>query len=167
MSKLKIEDTGLVEGRFNTNNWIIAGSAAEDIQTRTLLLSERPEKFITVRASIIKADFAGHNLVSDYGFDYVRLKVVSSSHGFPDSYNGVSGGGIWYVKSDLTATGGRIFKPILVGVACWQSQKKISHKQAERIISGHGWVSVYGHFRKTLFEKFQNDKLANRRPIAP
>jgi hypothetical protein len=157
MSKLKIEDTGLVEGRFNSNNWIIAGSAAEDTKTQSLLISGQTEKFITLGASVIKGNFVGHDLQSDYGFDYIKLKVVSSSHGFPDSYNGVSGGGIWYLKFTKTATGRDVFKPLLIGVACWQSRKKISHEHTERIISGHGWVSVYGHFRKALFEKSQTD----------
>ena len=156
MSRLKIEDTGLVEGRFSRNNWMIVGSAAEDTKTRAFVMNGHPEKFITIGASFIKGDFAGHNLVSDYGHDYVKLKVIAGSHGFPDSYNGVSGGGIWYLKSVIDS-GRKIFKPILVGVACWQSKKTISHKQTYRIISGHGWVSVYGHFRQTLFEKFQSD----------
>ena len=157
MTKLKIQDTGLVDGKFNGNNWIMAGSAAEDTKTRTLMIKGQEEKFITLRASVLKANFAGHDLVSDYGFDYIKLSVVSNSHGFPDNYNGVSGGGVWYLKFTKKATGGEVFKPLLVGVACWQSQKKISHELTERIISGHGWVSVYGHFRKTLFEKFNTD----------
>lgn len=157
MSKFRVRDTGLVDGKFNSNNWIIAGSAAEDIKTRTLLVNGQNEKFITLGASVIKANFVNHDLVGDYGFDYIKLRVVSSSHGFPDSYNGISGGGVWYVKFTKTATGKELLKPLLVGVACWQSRKKISHEQTDRIISGHGWVSIYGHFRKVLFEKFQTD----------
>jgi hypothetical protein len=157
MSKLKIEDTGLVDRKFNGNNWIITGSATEDTKTRTLMIKGQEEKFITLGASVFKANFADHDLVSDYGFDYIKLRVVSDSRGFPDNYNGVSGGGVWYLKFTKTATGSEVFKPLLVGVACWQSQKKLSPELTERIISGHGWVSVYGHFRKALFEKFKTD----------
>lgn len=47
MSKLKIGDTGLVEGRFSRNNWMIVGNAAEDTKTRTFVMNGHPEKFVS------------------------------------------------------------------------------------------------------------------------
>lgn len=72
---------------------------------------------------------------------------------FPDDYNGMSGGGIWY-QMFLTGDGRQFsVKPILAGVACWQSEVTLKRGYKVRCLTGHAWVSIYGYVRRVLAER--------------
>jgi len=87
-------------------------------------------------------------------FEATRRSASSGFEEFPASYKGVSGGGIWYQR--FVSTDGKTYdvEPILAGVAVWQSKKPSVKKGYKvRTVTGHGWVSIYGHARSALAEK--------------
>jgi hypothetical protein len=98
------------------------------------------EKVLTAHHLIAEADF--QDLSQRDGFDYIRLRLICGESGFPNDYGGVSGGGIWVTGLTMDRAKGlsslEFSRPFLCGVAFHQSDLAGS----ERIITGHGPVSL-------------------------
>lgn len=86
-------------------------------------------------------------------FDYITLLLGSDFEEFPTSYNGVSGGGIWYQR--FITKDGKVYtvEPFLAGIAVWESE--LTNKQGWKVrrITGHGFASIYGHAKRALYDK--------------
>lgn len=73
------------------------------------------------------------------GYDYVDSKEYFGAHGFPKSYGGFSGGGVWKVYVYLDPeTGERRERNILAGVAFYE----FPPKRRYRVIRSHGLSSI-------------------------
>jgi hypothetical protein len=78
-------------------------------------------------------------------FDYIDLAVDTGAPGSPESFGGVSGGGVWKVQVYESAAAGRIDSiPTLEGVAFHQS----AIKEGKRIIRCHGPASLQDAMRR-------------------
>jgi hypothetical protein len=88
--------------------------------------------------------------LQDGDFDYLKLTVPSGEFGFPDDYEGISGGGIWLMPMEVDPSGDprtiRHRAPILAGVEFSQS----GWQNRERILTGHGAHSIYTVLRDSL-----------------
>lgn len=77
------------------------------------------------------------------GFDYWNLATLSTVNGRPESFGGVSGGGIWRVelakKSGAPANNAKVKRLALAGVAFYQSRLRDGY----RTLRAHGPESVY------------------------
>jgi hypothetical protein len=148
--RLKLKDVFL-GGNIATFNWSVAGNPNEKIQVTTQLVNNVERNFVMNTAALIQGNLWGYDLRGD--FDYVKVLVGSAFEEFPNSYAGVSGGGIWYQR--FVTDDGKNYRvePILAGIACWQSRSTLKKGYMVREITGHGWVSVYGHVRRALAEK--------------
>jgi hypothetical protein len=86
-------------------------------------------------------------------FDYFKLTVPSGKHGFPDDYDGMSGGGFWLMPMEIDSSGDPHTighrAPILAGVEFAQS----GWRNHERILTGHGSRSIYTCLRQALETK--------------
>ena len=148
-------DTNKVREVFGNDfakfNWSVAGNPNEKVQVTKELVEGQLQKMVSTTATLIQGNFYGYDIRDN--FDYVTLLLGSAFEEFPASYKGVSGGGIWYQR--FITNDGKTYKvePILAGVACWQSERTVKRGWKVRSIAGHGWVSIYGHVRRTLAEK--------------
>lgn len=96
-------------------------------------------------------------------FDYLQLKVPAGEYDFPYDYHGLSGGGFWLLPMEACAVDAltttdlkrtpmadlntiRYRFPVLAGVEFHQS----SREGRERVLTGHGPVSIYRRVRDTL-----------------
>jgi hypothetical protein len=132
-------------------NWSVAGNPGEKVKVTKQVVNGQWHKFVDTTAALIQGNLAGYELRGD--FDYVMLLLGSGFEEFPASYKGVNGGGIWYQQ--FVATDGKTYKvePMLAGVACWQGERTVKKDYKVRTVTGHGWVSIYGHVRRALAEK--------------
>lgn len=77
------------------------------------------------------------------GFDYLSVAVVAGRKGFPENYQGVSGGGLWHIPLSIDPEVGpssiAYEHPELVGVAFYQSD----FNEQSRTIFCHGPKSIY------------------------
>jgi hypothetical protein len=93
-----------------------------------------------------------HSRVQRGDYDFIRLNVTSGHANFPTNCKGMSGGGMWLVplsvenNNDLSTL--RHEAPLLSGVSFYQSEVE----NGERIITGHGFDSIYFRLRQTLRE---------------
>jgi hypothetical protein len=81
-------------------------------------------------------------------FDYLSLNVSYENRtDLPDTFEGVSGGGIWravlYRSDDGKISSS---EPLFLGVAFWQTIPKNNL----RSIIGHGWRSIYEMIPKLM-----------------
>jgi hypothetical protein len=121
---------------LNRMNWVIAGSPFEAVKV------SQEGRIINVNF----INFAGEAFFcrqsSRNGFDYFDLRILSGEGVFPQSYEGVSGGGIWLIPLEIDgndhATIGYA-RPILAGVAFYQ----FPEENKFRVIRGHGECSIY------------------------
>src|SRR6266446_4950470 len=133
-------------------NWAVEGNPGEKIEVKKETVDGKEQTTIFTTAALVQGNLAGYQLREP--FDYVTILVGSGFDAFPASYKGISGGGIWYQR--FVSTDGKTYdvEPILAGVAVWQSEKPTVRKGYKvRTVTGHGWVSVYGHVRLALAEK--------------
>lgn len=100
---------------------------------------------------MIQGNLVEYNSINK--FDYIKLYIGSGFEEFPDDYNGMSGGGIWYQMFQTNDGKAFTVKPILAGVAMWQSEVMLKKGYKVRCITGHAWVSIYAHVRKALAQK--------------
>lgn len=72
-------------------------------------------------------------------YDYVDSKEFFGAHGFPKSYGGFSGGGLWHVYVHLDPkTGERTERNCLAGMAFYE----FPAKRRYRVIRCHGARSI-------------------------
>jgi hypothetical protein len=86
------------------------------------------------------------------GFDFLKVAVPFNEGNYPNAYGGMSGGGIWLVP--FTVEGDdcstiRYESPILVGVSYFESLPE----GREKIITAHGYDSIYVNVRQILKNK--------------
>lgn len=132
-------------------NWSVAGCPRGKVEIAKQLIDGQPHEIITSPSALIQGNLVEYELAN--GFDYLKLYMGSGFEEFPDDYDGMSGGGIWY-QMFLTDDGNKFsVKPILAGVARWQSAMTVKDGYKIRCITGHAWVSIYGYVRRILAEK--------------
>ena len=146
-------------------NWSVAGCPREKVEIANQLIDGQPQELITSPSVLIQGNLVDYDFQNN--FDYLKLYMASGFEGFPDDYNGMSGGGIWYQM--LLNDDGINFtvKPILAGVARWQSEVTLKKGYKVRCITAHAWVSIYGHVRGVLAEKRAAEKRATSRWKSP
>jgi len=128
------------------------GNPGEKIEVKKELVNGKEEMTTVTVAALVQGNLAGYELREQ--FDYVTILVGRGFEEFPASYKGVSGGGIWYQQ--FITTDGKTYdvQPILAGVAVWQSKNPtIKNGWKVGTVTGHAWVSIYGHVRRALAEK--------------
>ena len=131
-------------------NWCVEGNPGEKIEVEKELVGGTEHTITLTTDTIVQGNFFGCEFRNE--FDYVKILLGSGFEGFPDSYKGVSGGGIWYQRFVTKDGKNYDVEPILAGIACWQGTQRKMDAYKVRIIEGHGWVSIYGHVRKALGE---------------
>lgn len=132
-------------------NWSVAGNPNEKVRPSKELLHGHSYSMVMITAGVMQANFNSHDFRGD--FDYVELLPLRAFGEFPDSYEGVSGGGIWYHRFVVRHGTHYHVEPTLAGIACWQSIEHIVKRGCEvRKITGHGWASIYEHVPRVLAE---------------
>lgn len=91
---------------------------------------------ILINGFFVDADLQGQ---TQGGFDYFDLEMDISAPGTPETFGGVSGGGLWKVQAYYSRQTGNIdWNRTLVGVAFWQS----GIENGRRTIRCHGPESI-------------------------
>jgi len=119
--------------------WFIAGSPNESFQV--VVPSSNPKDVVRkTDNAAIEADVPDRT--ERDGFDYLQLGVSDGEGGCPKDYGGMSGGGVWLVRLDITGEDEKTlgFTPILSGVVFHQSHV---YPNRRRIITAHGFDSLY------------------------
>ena len=139
-------------------NWSVEGNPGEKIEVKNELVDGKEQTMTVTTAALVQGNLEGYELRDQ--FDYVTILLGSGFEEFPASYKGVSGGGIWYQR--FVTRNGKTYdvEPILAGIACWQGHRTVKKGYKVRAITGHGWVSIYGHVRKALAEKRASEQRA-------
>jgi len=141
------------EKPFARFNWSVAGCPRAQVEIANQLIEGQAREIITNPTALIQGSLVEWYSDPANNFDYLKLYLGSGFEEFPDDYDGMSGGGIWY-QMFLTEDGINFaVKPILAGVARWQSAMTVKDGYKIRCITGHAWVSIYGHVRRILAEK--------------
>jgi hypothetical protein len=142
---LDTKDLEYFQSPLERMSWCISGSPHE----ASKLLGIFPDGPLMMFQNFIgEATF--HSRAVRGGFDFIKLKVPSGEGTFPKNCEGMSGGGMWLVPLSIDPNGDpktiRHEAPLLAGVSFYQSEIK----NGERIITGHGYDSIYSHVRQTL-----------------
>lgn len=135
--------------------WCVAGNPSEKVHVTIKRVEGQLEKMVQTNAAVIQGNLVDYSF--EDGFDLIRLVVGSDFEGFPESYDGVSGGGIWYQRFVTKDGKSFVVEPILAGIACWQSERTLRHIYKVRGITGYGWVSIYGIVPSELSLKFRRE----------
>ncbi len=141
------QDVNLFSEPLAKFNWYVAGCPRETVHDAKEQINGEEYTIIHSTASGFQCNLIEMETRGD--FDYVKLDAPSGQHDFPDDYNGVSGGGIWYLR--FVTKDGKVYsiEPILAGVSVWQSEES----NGQRKITGHGYNSIYGCVRQILAAK--------------
>jgi hypothetical protein len=124
------------------------------IEVRILLGAPRENATLTTRTNL---DLAIQGIMADAHpktftkgrYDYVDSREFFGAHGFPKSYTGFSGGGLWRVVVYLDPkTGERMERTCLAGVAFYEFPPKRKY----RVIRCHGARSIDVAMRKLRAE---------------
>jgi hypothetical protein len=134
------------------SNWCVTGCPKEKMEISSGLIGGQPQKVINTFAFAIQCNLIGIEM-GTAGYDYIRLRVLSDFENFPDSYKGVSGGGIWYQRFVTNDDKNYRVEPILAGINCWQSQQTMKAKYKVRVVTGHAFVSIYRQVKLALMRK--------------
>jgi hypothetical protein len=103
-------------------------------------------------------DFAGMavfvNRTERAGFDYLELRMPCDGEKYPADFAGLSGGGMWAtplkaMTPDNDPKNIKHLRPVLAGVAYYQS----APNDGWRVVTGHGFDSVYKNLIQALKEK--------------
>lgn len=105
---------------------------------------------LTTLQILFHAELTFDSLITSGEFDYLKTSVHSGAHGFPERFNGMSGGGIWRSglrltdESDVNSI--TYLKPVLAGV----TQRQGDLIDGRRGLIGHGPHSVYHRAKAIL-----------------
>jgi hypothetical protein len=127
--------------------WCISGSPHE----ATKLVSYSPTTGPLTRFQNFVGEATFHSKVTREGFDYLKLRVPHGEWNFPQNCKGMSGGGMWLVPLSTEGEDMNTLRhepPILAGVSFHESDVEDN----ERVITGHGYDSIYTRLRQTLKE---------------
>ena len=133
----------------NATVCFIAGAPAEQ--------SNESGKRMTDSHILFTTFFFGRAQLSRFfkhdGFDYLVFGCVAGEEGFPTSFEGISGGGIWHVPFAMDGDKGlSTLKPLrseLIGIAFWQDNLVEQTRQ----ITGHSYRSAYNGLHQKLTQK--------------
>lgn len=132
---------------LNQRIWGIAGTFCESLKRIEENYHGGP---LSRLFNVVGAGFFPFETLQRGDFDYLKLKVPSGEHHFPDNYNGMSGGGFWIMPMQIDPSGNiRHRSPVLAGVEFAQS----GWGNRERILTGHGPRSIYARLRQALSER--------------
>jgi hypothetical protein len=102
--------------------------------------------------------FTGHATFQgqrkDAKFDYLDLTMPCDGTKFPANFEGLSGGGLWAITFKKVSDEPEpkciaALPPVLAGIAYYQSEP---HDNC-RVITGHGFESIYGTLREVLRQR--------------
>lgn len=141
------QDVGIFHEPLAKFNWFVAGCPRETVQDTKELINGEEHTIIHSTVSGFQCNLI--DMETRGNFDYVKLDAISGQHDFPEDYNGVSGGGIWYLRFVTKDEKVYSIEPILAGVAIWQS----TESNGQRKITGHSYDSIYGRVRQVLAAK--------------
>ena len=146
---LESQELSYFDAPLHRINWEVAGSPHEFY----LPVKGRREDGPLAKLANFVGDAAFLARTERHGFDYVDLSAPCEQASFPNSYEGVSGGGFWLVpleidpSEDVKTIGHAA--PVLAGIAFYQSEPK----NRERVITGHGFDSIYSRVRQALADR--------------
>jgi hypothetical protein len=130
--------------KFQGMPWCVAGTNEESKDTS----EDHQDGRLTRVANFVAVGTFQSRSVTDE-FDYIKLKMTAGEYVFPHNYMGVSGGGIWLIP---LLGNQRVGSPILGGVQFHQADPE----KHERILTGHGFDSIYSHVRQALNKNERN-----------
>lgn len=143
---LDTKDLAYFESPLERMNWCISGSPHE--ASKVIGISPDYGPLVMFQNFVGEATF--HSRTVRDGFDFVKLKVPCGEGNFPKNCEGMSGGGMWLVPLSIDPNADpktiRHEAPILAGVSFYQSEIE----KGERVITGHGYDSIYSRVRQTL-----------------
>jgi len=146
---LESQKTSFFDGPLHGRHWVIAGSPYEFCSP--VKGGDKGSPLTKLKNFVGDADF--HSRRERDGFDYVDLLVTSGQGEFPKSYAGVSGGGFWMIPLEIDPNQDvntiRNAAPLLAGIAFYESEPN----NGVRIITGHGFNSIYSCVSKALGPK--------------
>jgi hypothetical protein len=126
-------------------NWCISGSPYE----ASKLMGIFPDGPLMKYQNFVGEATFDSRIIRD-GFDLIKLRLTCGEGSFPENCEGMSGGGMWLVPFSVEAGGDpdtiRHEAPILAGISFYQS----AIENGERVITGHGYDSIYSRVRQTL-----------------
>lgn len=83
-------------------------------------------------------------------FDFLQLRMPCDGEEYPADYEGLSGGGMWAITFKLNTDGQfEYLRPVLAGISFYQS----APDNGWRIVTGHGFDSIYRRVRNALKDK--------------
>ena len=113
-------DTRVFTKPLASYQWFIAGSPNESFQV--VVPSSNPEDVVRkTDNAAIEADVPDR--VERGGYDYLQLGVSNGEGACPKDYGGMSGGGVWLIRLDITGEDENTlgFTPVLSGIVYHQS----------------------------------------------
>jgi len=141
---------------FPKFNWCVSGTPGEKVEVPKRY-ADGMRGMVVTPINSMQGNFSSHAFRGD--FDYIELFFASGVAKFPDSYEGVSGGGIWYlcfVTKDGLAYD---VEPVLAGISISQTKEPILERDLRvRMITGHGWFSIYRKVRDALADKRASER---------
>jgi hypothetical protein len=145
---LEKQDTNIFRNDLAKFNWSAAGVPSEKIEETKIVVNGEEHRMVNTTAAVIQGNLV--SIDTRNNFDYIKLRLLTDIDEFPKSYNGVSGGGIWYQRFVMKDDNNYMVEPILAGITVWQSKEPV---KMQRFITGHGFASIYGTVRRVLAEK--------------
>jgi hypothetical protein len=143
---LESQKTAYFDAPLSGSPWAFAGSPHEAYRR----ISEDPQDGPLTRLTNFVGAGAFHARRNTADFDYIEIIIASGQGDFPGNYQGMSGGGFWLIpmevdhNENLSTVGHG--NPVLAGVAFFQSEPQ----DGWRIITGHGFTSVYSRVAAAL-----------------
>lgn len=145
---LDTKDVSYFQSPLNRMIWCISGCPYE----ATKVLGVSPPYGPLVQFQNFIGDATFHSRTVRDGFDFIDLKMPCGEGDFPKDCRGMSGGGMWLVPLSIDPNSDtktiRHEAPLLAGVSFYQSEIE----NGERVITGHGYDSIYSRVRQTLRE---------------
>ena len=122
--------------------WLIVGSLLETVEQH----GRQPDGGVLASLDAVALGSTVHSMPTHGGLDYVDLSLYDKrTANFPDTYWGLSGGGLWRLgrfEGKMLVWDGKA--PFLEGVVFWHASAPPAKAQDE-VIRCHGRVSLYDH----------------------
>jgi hypothetical protein len=142
----------IVNGTCQRFNWCVVGNPNVKVEEQKKIIDGKVENVAVSVSAIIQGSFTGYEL-NEHAIDYITLTIGSGFEDYPNTYQGVSGGGIWYQRFITDDVNNYRAEPILAGIARSQSEQTIKDGWKVRTIRGHGLFAIYARLRKDLVDK--------------
>jgi hypothetical protein len=140
-----------LESPLDRNQWAIAGSPFESKESLKGEFAKGGP--LTKVSNWVGLGHCQSRKVRE-NFDYLEIETWAGIDQYPLNYEGVSGGGFWLIPLEIddnedvqTVAHAR---PVLAGTAFYQTDPPLNQK---RVITGHGFDSIYSGLRQLLRAK--------------